>query len=176
MLQEEVQVVHEMGATIFSERLAADIRQLTSGDIGQNVGFDVTLATDLTTPARILGITVTFDTAARLDRAQISLQQNGIDFPIWAWNVSVDEVIVIRMDLTGAGVGTEQLCRPLRPLAGNVPSMLFGSLQIQPMPDLIFRGLAAGFGAGTVRATADILTCHATRGGVSSFGLPIPSW
>lgn len=177
LLSREVQVVHEMGGVLMAERLTPDVRRITTGAILQNATWDLTLVTNLETPARILGVTVFFDTAARVDRAQVSVRDVGAgrDFPIWAWNTAVDGVCITRMEAAGAGVANLQLMRPTLPPWGD-PSMIFGSAQPQPNPDIVFRGLTTGFGAGTVTVQASIYTVHATPAGLSSFGLPIPSW
>ena len=99
----------------------------------------------------------------------------GREVAIFAWDTTVDSTINARIVDDGGAVENVLMMRQTQPaLAG--PSMLIGSDQRLSVGEIAFRGVATAFGAGTVAPIALIYFAHAELGGISSLGLPIPSW
>jgi len=177
----EVSLVHELGGTIFSERAGAQILRATTGDILQSVAWDVLVPGLTAVPMRILGVVVTSDNGARVRRAQVSIRNlaaiaGGRDFPIFCWADDTDTVVSIRWVNDGAAAGSESFLRQADhgPAA---PNLIFGSDARRITPGIAFRGSALAFGAGTVEVIVEVYVAWAeVGGGVSSHGLPIPSW
>jgi len=173
----EVKAVHELGGTIFSERMGGIIKRRTTGALNQSTNFAQTISDfESDSITRITGISV----IASLDRINfmsvcVLEPGGGLEFPIWAWDSATDPAISIRWDDSGAGAANEFLLRPLN--AHNLPSFLFGTNQRRVVPQVIIRGVTDAFGAGTVTTIIQIYEAFADRGsGLSSFGLPVPSW
>jgi len=173
----EVSLVHEMGQTLFSERFSTFMRRGLSGAILQNVTFNFLLNDLPSVPFRILGIAVFSDAIARVAMASVALRDpvTGREIPIWAWDAVIDPEMRVRHEDDGGGVVQAQFLRPLQPL-GQVPHLTAGSGQPQRVPDVAFRGASTGFGAGTVSVTMLLHIGFSQTGGISSHGLPIPSW
>jgi len=170
----EVTLVHEMGATIFSERLSGVIRRGTQ-TVTQNTAFLVEL-TDLPSGiTRILGITVFTDNAARILRAGVILGApvGGREIPIWVWDGSNSSVVVFSDN--GAARANHNVLEP-QPSLSQLPSLLIGAGQPQRVQDIVLTGLSTGFGAGTVILTFVIYVGFSEVGGLSSRGLPVPGW
>jgi len=173
----ELPIVHEMGATVFSERLSGAIRRATSGAILQNTNFDIILTDLPATPSRVLGVTVVTDVAGRVSTAAILIRDAGAgrEMPIFVWD-SGEQFMVCRMVENNAAVGTLELLVTSLNLPGFPPSMIIGTDQPQEVDQIAFRGRSTGFGAGTVTITALIYLAFSEVGGISSRGLPIPGW
>lgn len=176
---EEVALVHEMGATIFSERLASAVRRGGSTD-AQNTTFTVQL-TDLPTGiSRVLNLCVFVDTAARVDRVQVSIRSDsdGREVPLFVWNTASDDEVQMRLQDNGQAVAEMFLLRPAVML-NNLPALLIN--QNQPprrVAQIVMRGDTSGFGAGTVSTVMVLQVAHTqvASAGVSSLGLPVPGW
>jgi len=176
----EVPVVHEMGATMFSERLSGELRRETTGAIAQSITWE-NLITDLpAVPGRILSIAVFSNASTRISRATVSLRglnQAGLqqEMPIWGWDTTGGAVVnAILMD-NGAAAGNLTMLTPQGGI--HTPTMILGTTGPQStIPDIAFRGITTAFGAGTVIVTLVIGLAFANVGGVSSYGLPIPGW
>lgn len=173
----ELPIVHEMGGTVFSERLSSSIRHASSGAINQSTNWNVILTDLPVTPFRILGVTVFISTTARVTIASVAVRHPGDDreIPIWIWDAARDVEVRARFTDTGAAVATTQFLRPLE-LMEAIPHMGLGTEQPQPASEIAFRGQTAGFGAGTVTATMIMHVQFSQVAGLSSRGLPIPSW
>lgn len=172
----EVSLVHEMGGTLFSERLGSSIRRLTTGDILQTVTFNGTLAGLGANAIRILGISVFADVNARIDRVVVSLRDPlaGREIPIWVWNTASDAERAMRLlDNAGAVASVFQLVS-IAPI--NVPNLMTGSEQPRRVSEIVMRGITATFGAGTVELILLVHTASSHQGGLNSRGLPIPGW
>jgi len=172
---ESVKTVHEMGATIFSERLGGLLRRSTTGAIAQNITFgDVLNLPNIST--RIYGIQVITDDPTRLSRVVVHArdQQATVqEHPIWVW----DTVTSVSVPIVDAGVlATHFMLSSLINIGVTSPIMLFGTTSDSPISQLAFRGLTAGFGAGTVTVTALIYHGFSQLGGISSYGVALPSW
>lgn len=177
LLAGEVSLIHEMGNTIFSERFRTTILRDVTGAIAQNIDFDRVISTDIPiVPARILGIRVLAN-AQRIAHVTVGVRDSTADreMPIFTWNPAVDSEIQIRWSDDGAAVGTVFDLRPLNSIA--VPSFFGGEISgLQMVRNMVFRGRSTGFGAGTVQATLLVFLAFPETAGVSSRGLPIPSW
>lgn len=174
LLSADVNLIHEMGATLFSERLAARIIRVTAGAIAQSVSFASTFT--VLENSRILGAQIIVTDSARLSRVQLSITSppniNDQDIPIVAWEAGDPTVF---MSLLDAGVGStfEGLSSLI---SNNVPSLLVGSESESPVNLLTIRGIANAFGAGTVTAIGIVHLGFSQPGGLSNRGLPLPSW
>jgi len=172
---EEVKTVHEMGATIFSERLGGQIHRMAVGNIAQSTSWDGVL--DFTAPfVRILNVIVISNQAARVQDMVVSLNDpGGSDLPIWAWETGSgdDREQQARIELAGT-VAVRTLYRTGEPYG---PSMLVGPTQTIVVAGLRFRGITTAFGAGTVSPIALIMTgSPALTSLPDARGLPVPSW
>lgn len=170
----ELPLVHEMGGTLFSERFSSFIRRLSSGALGQNLNWSSVIEDTPTTPYRILGASMLSDVQARVSLASLAIGNRGNtrELPILAFDSGLDSEVSIRFNREGSVV-TAFL---LRPIIQNLPHLTTGRDQIQSVPHLAFRGQTSAFGAGTVNVDAYIHLGFAALRGVSSHGLPIPSW
>lgn len=172
----EVAGVHELGATIQSERFSGTVRRFQTGALGQSVDFDNSISDLPAGVSRIVGLVVLVDTAARTDFVMVSVRDpgSGREVPIFVWESSIDPTKDIRISDQGAAtVNTKCLWLDSN---ATVLSMLVGSDQPQVMEDIQFRGHTSAFGAGTVKYTLLVYIAFAAIGGISSRGLPVPSW
>jgi len=178
----DVKTVHEMGATILSERLGAQIHILQTIALAQNLTWDIELPSfpDIT---RLLNLGVVHNTVAgRVEHVTISLNNafpgDETEVPLFNWEQGVgnDVTKVCRIKLSGSAV--LDLLR-LAPGEGfTAPTIIMGSRQPQATPRIAFRGSTSGFGAGTVLVTALILVAapSSVGSGFRNTGLPVPSW
>lgn len=179
---EEVQLVHEMGGTIFAERVGSEILTVNTGDLLQTVAWNLQIPSLTQTPMRILGVSVISDVGNRVTRAVVSIATEpvitaGREIPIYVWDSAEDLALTIPWVDDGAAVANEAYLRQVTPVPG-VPGMMFGS-DSRPnrrTPAIRFRGLTATFGAGTVRIVCQVHVAWAEIGGLSSHGLPLPGW
>ena len=173
----DLPIVHEMGATVFSERFSTDIRRATSGALAQNTAWDVVVTNLATTPFRILGVVVFALTANRANLASVAVRDplDGRELPIWLWDSNADVEVQARLSDDGGAVATVQMLRPGQILEA-IPHLTSGADQPQPVNEIAFRGLTLGFGAGTVETIMLLHNGFSQVGGISSRGLPIPSW
>ena len=172
---EEVKVVHEMGGTMFSERLGGLLRRTTTGAIAQNIAISQVLNLP-NVPIRIYGVAVLTDDSSRLSRISVSLRDQEAtiqEHPIWIWNGTASQTVDITDDGT---LTTLSLLRPNPDSAGDFPYLTFGTTSRNSIGQVAFRGLTTGFGAGTVTATMLLYHGFSQLGGISSYGIPIPSW
>ena len=176
----ELGIVHEMGATVFSERFGAEIVRLATGDLSQNTAFDTTLTTPPPNIYRVLGVLVLMSTTARLTYVQVSLRDptTGREMPIFMWEGSEDQETNLRI-VENNGAAANAIA--LRSRFGPQPVQTLGVSDGQPRrvgEEIVFRGLTAGFGAGTVEGIAlvHLGITEVAGSGLSSRGLPVPSW
>jgi len=176
----ELPIVHEMGATVFSERFRLSILRIAAGATAQNTDIDVSVTTLPEAITRILGVQVFSDTVARVLSAQVSTHSPTLtpiavqqDFPIWAWDGTNSNSIRLQ-DLNT--IATFDLLTPV--VGGHIPSFITpGTDQgAFPVRDIELRGRTTGFGAGTVTLTALLYLASTFAGGISSFGARVPSW
>lgn len=174
---QEVAVVHEMGRTIQSERFSSVIRRRTTGALGASIVFGETITNLPAGVTRILGVSVFADVVARSDIVSVLLRDPVVEreFPIFAWDDGTDIFKPIQIQDDGGAVGVQRLLVQTEPYP--MPrTLLVGSDQPQSVPDIAFRGITLAFGAGTVTHTLIIHLAFAAIGGLSSRGLPVPSW
>lgn len=173
----ELPIVHEMGATVFSERLTGSILRVATGDILQNATWDITTSdVGAVSFSRVLGCLVFTDSASRVSNVSVHIRDplSGREVPIFAWDLN-EAALNLRMVDDGAAVATfEALSNALN--VATLPSFLIGSQQRNRIDTLVFRGLMTGFGAGTVFARALIYNIFSETEGISSRGLPVPGW
>lgn len=181
----EVHLFHEMGSTIFSERVRGRVSVLTPGAIAQNLPFDITVVL----PPGISRIHnwMVVDTSAvagRILHCQMSISSisagDETDCPFWVWELATDRERSCRMQVSGAAIatlialgqtsGSDRQSGPLMGYGAEQPS------PIQAVNQLIFRGRTSGFGAGTAIPSAILYDAFAITVRPSSRGLPVPSW
>lgn len=171
---EEVKTVHEMGGTLFSERVSGSVNNITTGAILQNIQFDIGLSFSQLT--RILGIQVVTTSNTRLSRVQVSISSppafDNTDMPVWVWDLA-DGARSINVLIGGALQVLNLLVPPLAPL---LPNFLTGQDSPRGVFTLNMRGLTTGFGAGNVTTQMLVYAAFPQAAGLSSFGLPVPSW
>jgi len=173
----EVNLVHEMGGSIFSERVSGALRRATSGAIAQSTDFEILLNDLPIVPSRIHGAIIFSDAAARIESANIALRHPSDDreIPFVVWD-SGEQFMIARFQDNGAAVATHEVLVTSLNLLSAPPSMAYGSGQPGPTDEIVFRGRSTAFGAGTVIITAVIYLGHAQVAGLSSRGLPFPGW
>jgi len=170
----ELPIVHEMGATIFAERLSGFVRRITTGALLQSVSYNAVITNLPAHITRILGVQVVADTGGRVSLAAVSIQQeNGErEIPIYIFDSTNDSESQVRF------IENEVLAtfESLNPGVVQVPSLLIGSPQRQRVNQIALRGTTLAFGAGDVTITALIYIGFTHIGEISSRGLPVPSW
>lgn len=177
ILTADVQAVHGMAETIASERFSITIRRAVSIDDAQNIVFNEVL-TDLPSGvSRVLGVQVFANAIGRTSIASVMARDptSGREFPLFLWDSDTDIFKQARMEDDGAGVGTHNMLIQIEPQPLG-RSILAGSAQPQSVGQIALRGIASGFGAGTVTHVMIIHLAFSAIGGISSHGLPIPSW
>ena len=170
----DVNLVHEMGATLFSERFSSEMVLIDTGGAAQNVTFDVVTTFPETT--RILGVQLVATDATRV--AQISCgivsgtAVGNQEIPIASWDAALS-FGPIRLILAGS-IQNRDLLFLANP--AQVPNLLIGSSSPRPARAIAIRGVTTGFGAGTVNVSAILFLAFAQSEALSSRGLPIPGW
>jgi len=172
----DVKTVHEMGGTMFSERFSAAIRRRSSGAIAQSIAIDQVIDDLPSTPSRIVGVQVfTAGVAARLDHLAVLVRTELAEreIPIWIYDGTNSRPVRLQDD--GAALQTVSL---FQPVGENLllPNMLTGTAQPQTVTEIAIRGLTTAFGAGTLEVITIIHILFSQIAGISSTGLPIPSW
>lgn len=171
----ELTLVHEMGATLFSERFSGALRRISPAATAQGTNFNAVMTGLPAGASRIFALQVFTDDASRLANVVVSLRSavDSSEIPIWVWDQT--NSIDVRFEDAGAGVATLTLLIPETGLSA-LPNMLVGSGQPQQVEQIAIRGLTTAFGAGTVTVTVLVYLGLSQIGGLSSRGLPIPSW
>ena len=173
----EIKLVHEMGATILSERLAGEHFRIGSGPHLQNVDFEAIIATPPGSISRIVALQVLCTVAqqGRTARVAVVLQDgtSGRETPVWIWETGQAETEVEWSD-SGQAVATFSAFQPTSHI--YVPSMLIGVGHAQQVQNIILRGTTGAFGAGNITYFLMAYLLFPTPTAVNSFGLPIPSW
>ena len=172
----EVALTHEMGATIFSERLSGAIRRAESVNRIQSQSFISTFNDLPQGPYRVTGVFAFVDTAGRLANLQLSLRtaDQTREIPFFVWNSALDSEATVRIVDDGAAAAN------IIALLGDrnlMPTLGIGVGQPQQVgPSIVMRGITSAFGAGTVSITAIVYVAFSQIAGISSIGLPVPSW
>lgn len=174
----DVKGVHELGATMFSERVSGRIITRPTSAMLQDINFEILfepsqlIVSDMPPGVtRILGLSATMD-AARILNCVFSVQDpDGTDLPIFAWDSAIDLAPTIRF-----GGSAVLYLRQTSPLPWGGSTLVFGADQPETVPRISCTGRTTGFGAGTVTLTARVYVAFAASLGLSSFGVPVPSW
>lgn len=168
----ELPIVHEMGSTVFSERLAGGVIRVPTGAIVQSTVIDQSVIGNTARALqRILGIFVSVDTTARIADLAVAIENDADGIPIWVWGGSEDAVRVLV-----AGTATDLIALIPDPAFTFLPNLMMGTTQPAPTANLTLRGNTSAFGAGDVTATIHLQVAFPVLRGVSSRGLPLPSW
>jgi len=175
LVSSEVSLVHEMGATLFSERFRTAFRIVGTGLMTQNFNFESFVDTLPEGISRILGVVVLTDDSTRISTLQVSLQGPVAlsDFPVFVWD-NPNFQAIRHME---AGVALVQ--EILTPMAGQTLPCFITNGQAEDARELsrlVMRGRTTGFGAGSVFATVLVNFGFTFRAGVSAFGARVPSW
>jgi len=178
----DVKTVHEMGATILSERLGAQIHLLQTSALAQNLTWDIELPPfrDIT---RLLNVAVVHNTVTgRVLHTNVSLNNafpgDESEIPLFNWTFGVGNDVTKTCRIKLSGLSVMDLLR-LSPGEGfTPPTLIVGTQQPQAVPTITWRGKTGGFGAGTVTVTALILVAapSSVGSGLKNKGLPVPSW
>jgi len=176
----DIKGVHDLGPQIHSERLQSFIVEASSGSLAQTITWGITTGGIPDSINRLLAVTVIANNAARVDHCSVAIQEqsNSREIPIWVWDTNDDDEQQVEWSIDGAASSTKFHLRSL----GQQPLELLTRLGTTlEMPQLIFRGVTATFGAGnvTVRALYHLARPNSGNppaGEASSHGLPIPGW
>lgn len=173
----ELPLVHEMGGTIFAERVVSIVRTLTTVALNQSTSFDITPLDFPVTPFRVLGAEVTSNMAGRISNAMLGVHTTTDnlegEIPFFTWENTTDTEASVRIRLLGAAAANTNM---LIPSVIRVPTFVVGTDQPTATNTIVFRGLTSAFGAGTITIRALIHIAFALQRGLSSRGLPIPGW
>jgi len=177
-----VSLVHEMGGTIFSERLQTNLTRLNPGATAQNTAWNIQIPVP-NSPSRIMACTVISDVTTRIDMCSLNISSpvGGREIVLWSWDSNNDGEQQIRFSNDGAAVATDILLLPGYNLMPYLLTRTSGNVETREMGLLNFRGTTNGFGAGTVEPIMILGLARATDrlpvpGQPSSHGLPVPSW
>ena len=176
LVSREVSLVHEMGRTLFSERLAGSMRRMTTGAILQSTNWDVVITNMPSFIFRVLAVVVLISPAGRVERAQLSMRTSsqGREVPFFIWDSTNDVETLLRIVDDDAAAGNTSA---LVPRFIQLPVIGIGNSQPRQVNEITFRGRTSAFGAGTVTLNAVIYQAFTHVGTVpSSYGLPVPSW
>jgi len=172
---ESVFLTHEMGATILSERLVSETTIFQTGDLLQTVDFEVFEPQPLV-HSKIVALTVMTNQASRIGTICVGFTDSVVGLntnPIYSFETGKgsDFTRVIRTRVDGNLVDIGELV-PSNPAI--VPVFQCGAaVDVQRLAAI---GKTLTFGAGTIQLTIMVTRVFPRLGGVSSRGLPVPSW
>ncbi len=179
LLSQDVNLVHEMGGVIFSERVGSNVLEIATGAIAQSTDFNINFNLGRG-PRRLLGVQVFHSSTigtARIDHCQVSITTppagSNTDIPIWYWNAGVNATQEISVMKGGVLADLNLLVPSVPPL---LPNLLMGDDQPNTAPLITMRGTTIAFGAGTIVISVHVYFAFTQLGGVSSRGLPMPGW
>jgi len=179
---EEVKTVHEMGGVITSERLQGRVIVMDATALAASTTWDIEVGLGGGV-VRIAGVQVVSDnTTGRVNHMTVGINMQSAaatDSLLFSWDIStaLDLQKPVRMDFQGTVATLSRYFEGAG--AQGYPSMSFGATQVIPgvtIPVMTFRGLTTAFGAGTITPRALIYVVFASTIGISSRGLPVPSW
>ena len=174
LVSREVSLVHEMGGTIFSERLRASIVPMATAAQAASTSWSINFTIEET--ARLLALAVISDDAGRVANCNVAIESTqglGDAVPIWVWD-SADASKTVRAFIAGVTTVPRALIPAGPPI---IPNLLIGRGSPGRADIIAFRGTTTAFGAGTVTTTAIIYLAFPGReSSTSSFGLPLPGW
>lgn len=173
----EVPAVHEMAATIQSERFSQRIRT-ASALFAASTAIDLLFDTLGAGVSRLHGLILFTDDASRIADICVSIEDTdafGPDpsrgMPIWVWDATNSQSIRFRNT-------TMQNLTVLRAQSEFtfLPNIITGGDQPDNCANLRVAGNTTAFGAGTVNVLCAALLSFSAEEGLSSRGLPVPSW
>lgn len=171
----DVNLVHEMGSTLFSERLSERIFRTVSGDIAQSTAFGFGITGLPNIAARVLALMVIVDVTSRITNCVVNLSTTSgplSEIPVWAWDTTNESTLRFFEN----GTVANHICLNSDAQYDRLPTIMTGSDQPVSIGGLGCRGTTSAFGAGTVALTLNALIAFSEIRGISSRGLPIPSW
>ena len=169
----ELPIVHEMGATLFSERFRTTFRRGTTGPVAQSATPNISITNMPEGISRILGVQVITDDSSRIANVQVSVHDAvaAQDFPIWTWEVGNSDPI--RLTDNAVGLTAEVLV----PNEGQLlPCFVTNGQTRLEISQIHLRADTTAFGAGNVFLTLLVHFAFTFTGGVSAFGARVPSW
>ena len=172
----DVNLVHEMGAVLHSERLSTVMIDVSTGPVLQTIlfteSFELTIA-----HSRLLGVQIFTTDSARVSIAQVSITSppgiDNADMPIFVWDAAEDVARTVDILVDGQ-ITLGELLMPLN--QSWIPNLLVGPDSPRPANILTLRGRTTSFGAGDVTTRMLLYVAFPEVAGLSSRGLPIPSW
>jgi len=169
----ELGIVHEMGATVFSERFRQAIRRRESAATAQSQNIVLTISDLPEGINRVLGVQVWSDQSVRIANCQVSITETPTsqDFPIWIYDIA--NVRACRIQDDGATAQFEVLL----PEPGlQIPTFCTNGQTPIEIDSINLRAATTAFGAGDVTLFLVVLLAFTFTGGVSAFGARVPSW
>jgi len=182
LVTQEVQLVHELGGQIHSERLTSFVSRINANEAQSSSWGATSVITLPDSVARILAVTVLIETTGTVLTAGVSIFGPGVsgEIPIWSWDSAIDAESAVRMSVEGGSFGSHIMLRPA-PSQALQQTIVCRMGVNRTMPQIRFGGTTAAFGGGTVDIDAFIYFArpelpNPAPGEPSSHGLPIPSW
>lgn len=181
LAETEVQLVHEMGETIASERLRTDLRIVEALGVAQSTNFNVAIDDLPRGPFRLQSGVVFIDVGGRVSGVCLSMElgDGSRSIPLYSWSSATGVEVPQQFTIGGALVARSLLL----PLYNAFPVLGLGTFQGTPVQQnriLRLAGATAAFGAGTVDIRAMVISTHMDIPGGQqqpiSWGLPVPSW
>jgi len=181
ILSKDVNLFHEMGGEIMSERMHQTVLIATSGNVAQSSNFSRQILNFIDVPTRVLGVAAIGDVAGRMNNVAISIRTTeGSEFPLLVWDDAQDQERIIRYDLDGVGVADMIAYIPDHPIL--TPTLLSRDGELTPtMLTFIMNATTSAFGAGNLVASMIVHVMRPSRdtpaaGDARSYGLPLPGW
>lgn len=176
----DVQLTHEMGGEIHSERLLGHTITVSSGAVASGANWDVDFETIPDCWNRIMGVYVTASVASEVEHCNVNLRPRATlanSFPIWWWDGFADGEGDLRIMQAGSTATRINLIP--RPAAQPFQYIMGRTGLEKQLPFLTFSGQAQTGAGVTCLATIYLArpdTVEPAAGDPSSHGLPIPSW
>jgi len=182
LLAQDVNLVHEMGGQIFSERARILLVKFTSIATAASTPFVLEQGGIVDAPNRLLGFEAFGNNAGRVNNVSLAIRNTstGREMPVWKWQTAVGEMTEIFVHWSDDGAAAGQTINYFTDVPFAAQMLLRADL-LGNMPSLIMRGVTGAFGAGTqiVTGVATLLvptSLNPGPGEPSSHGLPMPSW
>lgn len=170
--------VLEIDGRVFAERLQGAIRRLEIADIVASEVFNAEISNFPEGHWKLHGIQVitgSGEAASNINNLTVNLVSNdGLnEIPIWVWDDGKAQIN--RISIAGAAAGNADFLDPH--LGYTLPPIIISNAPARGAMDSIFvRGIAQAFGAGEFDINVFFYLSHVHVTGISSFGLPVPSW
>jgi len=171
----DVQATHDMASTIFSERFSMFTRRSAVEVVQASDNINITITGLPSGNMRLLAIWVLTDDPSRLSHISVSAGNANRGSPIWAWDGTNSKTVRFTGPVTDGAVANVILLQP-DPAWTQLPFIMAGEAQPQSVENLFLGGESNAFGAGDVDITFGAMLAFSDISGISSRGLPIPSW